>query len=186
MIEFGITVVLVALLAAVVIFLKKRKKCSSCCSSKETPKSEPIAPEQVKQQPETKSVDEPVVKAESTSVNPQIIDTTVAAPVEPEPTNQPVNIEPPAKPQVSAKQQTKETAVSPAENTTSSLLPQDSVLKRHYLAHVCMMIESLVPSRPTDSVLCRHYDAMIAAEIDQCLNDKTAMEQLTHDYENRR
>lgn len=179
MIEFGITVVLVALLAAVVIFLKKRKKCSSCCSSKETPKSESIVPEQVKQQPETKSVDEPVVN-ESTSVNPQIIDTTVAASVEPEPTNQPVNIEPPAK------QQTKETAVSPAENTTSSLLPQDSVLKRHYLAHVCMMIESLVPSRPTDSVLCRHYDAMIAAEIDQCLNDKTAMEQLTHDYENRR
>jgi hypothetical protein len=182
MIEFGITVVLVALLAAVVIFLKKRKKCSSCCSSKETPKSEPKDPEQVKQQPETKSVDEPVVNAESTSVNPQITDATVVAPIELEP----ANIEPPAKPQVSAKQQTKEAAVSPAENITSSLLPEDSVLKRHYLTNVCTMIESLVPSRPTDSVLCRHYDAMIAAEIDQCLNDKTAMEKLIHDYENRK
>lgn len=182
MIEFGITVVLVVLLIAVVIFLKKRKNCSSCCPSKETQKNEPKAPEQVKQQPETKSADKPVVNAEPTTVNPQITDATIVAP--PEPTS--ANIEPSAKPQVSTKPQTKETAVSPAENTNSTLVPQDSVLKRHYLNHVCMMIESIVPPRPTDSVLCRHYDALIVAEMDHCLNDKKAMEQLIHDYENKK
>lgn len=179
MIEFGI-VVLVVLLIAVFIFLKKRKKYSSCCPSKETLKSEPKVPEQVKQQPETKSADEPVLKAEPTSVNPQKTDTTVVTAPEPKPANQPANTEPSAKPQV------KETAVSPAENISSSLLPQDSILKRHYLTHVCMMIESLAPPRPTDSVLCRHYDAMIFAEIAQCLSDKKAMEQLIHTYENKK
>lgn len=185
MIEFGI-VVLVVLLIAVLIFLKKRKKCSPCCPSKETLKSEPKVPEQVKQQPETKSVDEPVLKAEPTSVNPQKTDTTVVTAPEPKSANQPANTEPSAKSQVSAKPQVKETAVSPAENISISFLPQDSILKRHYLTHVCMMIESLAPPRPTDSVLCRHYDAMIFAEIAQCLSDKKAMEQLIHTYENKK
>lgn len=181
MIELGITVVVVVLLIAILIFLKKRKKCSSCCPSKETPKSEPKTPEKVKQQPETKSADKPIVKAEPpTSVDPQITDATVVTPPEPKPADKPiVNIESSAKPQAKA-------AASPAENTCGSLLPQDSILKRHYLTHVCTMIESLAPPRPTESVLCRHYEAMIVAEIDQCLNDKAAMEQLIHDYENRK
>lgn len=176
MIEFGITVVLVI---AILIFLKERKKCSSCCPSKETLNSEPKIPEQVKQQPETKPAEKPIVNAEPTPVNPQITDATTVTPPEPKP----VDIEPSVKPQVSAKPQA-EAAVSPAENT-GSLLPQDSILKRHYLTHVCTMIESLAPPRPTDSVLCRHYDAMLVTEIDQCLNNKKAMDQLVHAYENK-
>lgn len=178
MTEVGITALLVVLLIAVFMFFKKRKNCSSCCSSKETPKSKPKAQaqEQVKQQPEIKSPDKPVVvNVETASVNPQISDTTVVSSPEPKPANQPtVNIEPSAKPQA------KEVECE------SSSLPQDSILKRHYLTHVCTMIESLAPPRPTDSVLCRHYDAMIVTQIDQCLNDKKAMEQLIHAYENKK
>lgn len=179
MIEFGITAVLVI---AILIFLKKRKKCSSCCPSKETVNSEPNIPEQVKQQPETKPADQPVVDAEPTPVNPQITEATVVTPPEPET----AKIEPSVKPQVSAKPQVTEAVVSPAENTDISLLPQDSILKRHYLTHLSTMIEAIAPPRPTDSVLCRHYDAMIVAEIDQCLNNKKAMEQLIHAYENKK
>lgn len=180
MIEFGISVVLIVLLIAAVVFFKKRKKCSSCCPSKQPPKSESKAPEQVKQQQETKLTDKPVANAEPISVNSQITEATVVTP-EPKPeTNQPAA-------QPSAKPQTQETTVSSSENTLGCpLLPQDSVLKRHYLTHVCAMIESLAPPRPTDSVLCRHYDSVIAAEIGLCLSDKKAMEQLIHDYENNK
>jgi hypothetical protein len=62
-------------------------------------------------------------------------------------------------------------------------LPQDSILRRHYLAHLCTMIETLAPLQPTESVLCRHYDTMIAARLDECLGNKKAMEQLIYDYE---
>lgn len=167
MIEFGITVVLVALLIAVIVFLKKRKNLCSCCPTKETPQSEPKVPEQVKQQPEIKSTDKSEVKAELVS-NPPVSEAKTVTPPEPKP----ANIESSVKPQ----------AVSPTEN----LLPEDSILKRHYLAHVSSMIESSVPPRPMDSVLCRHYDAMIVAEIDRCLTDNKAMEQLIHNYENKK
>ncbi len=79
-------------------------------------------------------------------------------------------------------QQASETTASAPESTSS--LPEDSILRRHYLTHLCTMIEALAPSRPTDAVLCRHYDAMVVARIGQCLNDKYAMQQLLDDYEN--
>ncbi|HEY8034183.1 MAG TPA: hypothetical protein VIF37_01170 [Methylobacter sp.] len=166
--EFIITVVLVVSLIAILTFLKKRKKCSS----KETPKSEPRAPEQVKQQPETKAV----ANAETASVNPQITEATVATRSEPKPASTGPSIKP----------QAKEASVAPAADTANNLLPQDSILKRHYITHLCSMIDSLAPPHPTDSVLSRHYDAMLVTEIVRCLNDKKAMKQLIDDYENRR
>ncbi|HEY8098715.1 MAG TPA: hypothetical protein VIE65_21825, partial [Methylobacter sp.] len=63
------------------------------------------------------------------------------------------------------------------------LLPQDSILRRHYFTHLCTMLEALVPPRPTESVLCRHYDMMIVTKLAQCLNDKNVAEQLSCDYE---
>ena len=57
-------------------------------------------------------------------------------------------------------------------------LPQDSTLRRHAIAHLRSLIESLNPARPTDSSLSRHYDALINAEIEQCINDKGAIERL--------
>jgi hypothetical protein len=167
-----IIAVFVVLLIAIFIVLKRRKKCSSC-SPKEAHISKPNAPELKKQPPKIKLVDKPVVNAEPTAVNSQITDTTVVTP-EPKPANKPtVNIEP----SPSAKPPAKETL----ENNGS--LPQDSILRRHYLAHLCTMIETLAPLRPTESVLCRHYDTMIAARLDECLGNKKAMEQLIYDYE---
>ncbi len=57
-------------------------------------------------------------------------------------------------------------------------LPQDSTLRRHVIAHLRSLIESLNPARPTDSSLSRHYDALINAEIEQCISDKGAIERL--------
>jgi hypothetical protein len=64
-----------------------------------------------------------------------------------------------------------------------SALPQDSILRRHYFTHLCIMLEALVPPRPAESVLRRHYDMMIAVKIVQCLTDINAKEQLICDYE---
>lgn len=44
-------------------------------------------------------------------------------------------------------------------------IPQDSILKRHFLTHVRAQIESRFAPRPSDSILARHYDSLIAAEV---------------------
>ncbi|MFI3157260.1 MAG: hypothetical protein QX199_13990 [Methylococcaceae bacterium] len=175
-----IVAVLIILLITIPIVLKIRKKNSSCshCPPKDTPTSEPTAPEPVKQQTELKPADQPISDIEL-STEPQTNETAAVSPSELEPAEQTVSdIEPSVKPQIN------ETAISSPENNSS--LPEDSVLKRHYLTHVCTMIAALVPPRPTDAVLGRHYDAMIAAKIDQCLDDKQAMEQLIDDYQNNK
>jgi len=46
-------------------------------------------------------------------------------------------------------------------------LPQDSILRRHFLTHLRSQIESGYPSRPTDSILKRHFDNFIAAEMEK-------------------
>jgi cbb3-type cytochrome oxidase subunit 3 len=48
-------------------------------------------------------------------------------------------------------------------------LPEDSVLRRHFLTHLQSEIESALFPRPTDSVLRRHYDSLVAAELDNRL-----------------
>ena len=55
-------------------------------------------------------------------------------------------------------------------------LPEDSTLRRHYLAHLRSMITALKPAKPTDSTLSRHYDALIHAEIAQCLSEPAVVE----------
>ncbi len=62
-------------------------------------------------------------------------------------------------------------------------LPQDSMLRRHYVANLHAMIGSLYSPRPTEFNLCRHYDSMLTAEIEQCLSDEVAMERLISKYE---
>jgi hypothetical protein len=44
-------------------------------------------------------------------------------------------------------------------------IPQDSVLRRHYLTHLRTKIESGLAPCPTDSVLRRHYDSLIDTEM---------------------
>lgn len=45
-------------------------------------------------------------------------------------------------------------------------MPEDSVLKRHFLSAVRREVESKLAPRPTDSVLSRHYDSYLQAKID--------------------
>ncbi|MBL6987193.1 MAG: hypothetical protein ISR72_09185 [Methylobacter sp.] len=167
----GIIAILV-LLITIFIVLKNRKKCSSC-PPKEAQTSKHEDPELNQQVPETKSV----VNAEPGTVNSQMADAPVVTPPEPKSTDKPiVNLEPSAPPQV------KETVTPPIEDTSYNL-PQDSILRRHYLTHVCTMIESLAPVQPTESVLCRHYHTMTFTTLAHCLSNKNAMEQLIADYQ---
>ncbi len=73
--------------------------------------------------------------------------------------------------------------VTLAPKESGDNLPQDSILRRHYLTYLSTMIESLNGPRPTDSSLRRHYDSLITTEITQCLSDQNAIGQLICHYE---
>lgn len=49
------------------------------------------------------------------------------------------------------------------------VVPEDSVLKRHFLAQLQSEIEGALFPRPTDSMLQRHYDTLVAAEVESRL-----------------
>jgi len=51
-------------------------------------------------------------------------------------------------------------------------LPEDSMLRRHYITNLYAIVESNMPHRPTDSVLRRHYDTMINTEVNKLLGCK--------------
>ncbi len=44
-------------------------------------------------------------------------------------------------------------------------VPEDSVLKRHFLSTLRARVESEFHPRPTDSTLKRHYDSLIHHEV---------------------
>ena len=50
-----------------------------------------------------------------------------------------------------------------------SLVPEDSVLKRHFLANLKSEVEEGLFPRPTCSTLKRHYDSLVAVEIESRL-----------------
>jgi hypothetical protein len=72
---------------------------------------------------------------------------------------------------------------TPVTKTHYPNIPQDSVLRRHYLSHLRYMIETVTSPRPVDSVLRRHYEQLIASELDACLCDDAKMERLIRRYE---
>ena len=49
------------------------------------------------------------------------------------------------------------------------LVPEDSVLRRHYITQLRNEIELELSPRPTDFSLQRHYDALVAAELENRL-----------------
>jgi hypothetical protein len=58
--------------------------------------------------------------------------------------------------------------VNVAQQSTSPdklKIPEDSMLKRHFLTHLQSEIESTLVPRPTDFMLQRHYDSLVAAEL---------------------
>jgi hypothetical protein len=155
--------VVVLLLIVIWFFLKIRNKKSSNTTLKNTLES-------TKQEP--KPADKVVSAAES--ITPPIATMQENAPIS---SAEPAQAEQqPFSAPVSHK-----VAISP-ENSNKNL-PQDSMLKRHYLTHLRTMILSLSPPRPTDSALSRDYDTQIVAKIEQCLNDESAMQQLVFHYE---
>jgi hypothetical protein len=169
MIEF---IVVVVLLVVIWGFLKIRNKKSSNATPKNTFES---AKPPIKQEP--KPADKTVSVAESVTL--PIASTLENA----EPAQQAYQAveseQQPFSAQVSHK-----VTVSP--ETSNKNLPQDSLLKRHYLTHLRAMIISLSSPRPTDSTLSRHYDTQIAAKIEQCLNDESALQQLVFHYEHNK
>jgi len=54
-------------------------------------------------------------------------------------------------------------------NQNGLLIPEDSVLRRHYIAQLRSEIELELFPRPTDSTLKRHYDALVNAELENRL-----------------
>jgi hypothetical protein len=154
MIEF---IVVAIFLVAIWFFLKSRKKRSPSI------KNAPESAKPIKQTPQHTDKVAKTAEAVTTPAKEKVSPTvTQAAVVENKP--------------VIAPQQT--------ISLESSLLPQDSMLRRHYLTHVRAMITSLSPSRPAELALSRHYDAQITADIERCLNNKMAMDQLIADYAN--
>jgi len=57
------------------------------------------------------------------------------------------------------------TKITEAATKKMAVIPEDSVLKRHFLTHLRAEIEADLFPRPSDSILQRHYDAMVAAEL---------------------
>lgn len=53
--------------------------------------------------------------------------------------------------------------------SSNPALPQDSVLRRHFLAQLRAEVEASISPAPTDSVLRRHYQALVVAEMDKRL-----------------
>jgi cyanate lyase len=51
-------------------------------------------------------------------------------------------------------------------------IPEDSILRRHFLANLQAEVESELPARPTDSVLKRHYDALVSAKMAERLEQR--------------
>lgn len=51
-----------------------------------------------------------------------------------------------------------------------SRMPQDSVLRRHYMTKLRYEIEASLPPRPTDSVLKRHYETLLNTEMEKRLS----------------
>ena len=151
---FGYVVIIILAIGAYVV-IRKRKKCCSSCSTPPV-KEAPVNNTEALKQKETPA-----------NVEPQ----KVAEPV------QPAEVKPAEQPVITKVE-------TPVASTTCcpTELPQDSILRRHYLTNLSMMIETVSP-RPTDSVLCRHYDALLLLKIEQCLNDAQAVEQLQADYE---
>lgn len=63
-----------------------------------------------------------------------------------------------------------------SEATGLSPMPEDSVLKRHYLAQLAAARQAITHPYPTDSVLRRHFESMSAAKLAPITQVKAAAE----------
>jgi hypothetical protein len=164
--KFGIIIVIVGILAlalilALVIAYLLRHNASSLADSDTQPETS-ISPTPVKS-----SIEPSLSKTEKT-----------------EKALQQENIEqhmPLPKPAVAVANTRK--SPSWAEKKRLYTIPQDSILRRHYLTHVRYMVEVVNNPRPSESVLRRHYEQLISSQVETCLKDDTAMERLLKRYD---
>jgi hypothetical protein len=54
---------------------------------------------------------------------------------------------------------------------SKTYLPEDAVLRRHFVSQLTNEIEAALPPRPTDSVLRRHHQTLVAAKLQQYLSE---------------
>lgn len=150
--------VIIILLIATAVFLKTQKK-----AAEEAAKQTPKVVETPAQQQEPEVAVEPKVEVVQ-PVAPQSETPAVIAPTKSvEPERQVSQIMP-----------------------NYSLLPEDSVLRRHYFSQVQALLEKSLPARPSDATLKRHYEAILAEKLEQVLNDKDLLGQLTDEHQSRK
>lgn len=63
-------------------------------------------------------------------------------------------------------------AVKSAVAQTGHRIPEDSVLRRHFISHLRSEIAATLAPRPTDSTLRRHHDAMLDVTLQQRLEQE--------------
>ena len=90
-----------------------------------------------------KYVDEPIETA--------IKEATTAKSIEPAVSSEPIVIAP--------------TTLPDNTNVQKQKLPQDSILRRHFLCQLENEIKSRLPATPTDSILKRHFSSLILGEL---------------------
>jgi hypothetical protein len=122
-------------------------------------------------QPESASpaAPKPSAAAETSTPRPATADT------------QPTPAAPPAKPSVVAAA-VRPQAAPPAPAPFGAHVPQDSVLRRHYLAEAQRMVEAVLGPSPADSVLRRHHRQLLQSRLEACLGDPARMDQLRAEY----
>jgi hypothetical protein len=60
-------------------------------------------------------------------------------------------------------------AAGSPKSKNRALLPEDSVLRRHYITQLRKEIEQDLFPRPSESTLQRHYDALVNSELENRL-----------------
>ena len=61
--------------------------------------------------------------------------------------------------------------IQPPSYSSPLRIPEDSMLKRHFLTQLQSEIEAALFPRPTDSILQRHYDTLVAVELKNRLDN---------------
>lgn len=47
------------------------------------------------------------------------------------------------------------------------LIPQDAILRRHFVSHLRAEIENTLQPRPSDSIQRRHYESLVSLKLQQ-------------------
>jgi len=104
----------------------------------------------------------------------------------PQPEPEPQQPEPPRQTVAAAAPPAQQPKAAVAAARRPPFIPQESVLRRHYLTHVRYMAETVTFPRPTESVLRRHYEQLIGSLVDACLGDGAEMDKLLRRYDEHR